>query len=252
MQFRPCIDIHDGKVKQIIGSSLSDYFLAQENFVSNKDAAYFAGLYKSDNLYGGHVIMLDQSLKTKKQGILALKTFPGGLQIGGGINPGNAGDFLEAGASHVIVTSYIFEDGKLNLKKLSDVVALIGKNRLVLDLSCRKQGSLYYVVTNRWQKFTDFEISQKNLEFLATYCDEFLVHGVEAEGKQTGVEEEILELLSKFTKIPVTYAGGIRDIADIEKIKQIGNEKIDFTIGSALDLFGGKIKYKEIIKKYAD
>ena len=252
MQFRPCIDIHNGKVKQIVGSSLMSNFLIQENFVSEQDASYFANLYKNDNLYGGHIIMLDQSEETKKQGLLALKSFSGGLQIGGGFNPGNAQEFINAGASHVIVTSYIFKDGKLNINQLINMVNTVGKNRLVLDLSCRKQSGDYYAVTNKWEKFTDFKINKDNLGLLATYCDEFLIHSVDLEGKQMGIDEDLLKILSQQTTIPITYAGGIKDVGDIEKIEQVGNSRINFTIGSSLDIFGGKIKYEEIIKIYAN
>ncbi len=252
MQFRPCIDIHNGKVKQIVGSSLMGDSLVQENFVSEQDASYFANLYKNDNLYGGHVIMLDQSEKTKRLALSALKSFPGGLQIGGGINPDNAQEYIIAGASHVIVASYIFKESKLDINKLINMVNIIGKNRLVLDLSCRKQNGDYYAVINKWEKFTDFEINKGNLELLVIYCDEFLIHDVDVDGKQIGIDEDLLKILSQQTITPVTYAGGIKDIDDIEKIKQIGNGKINFTVGSALDIFGGKMKYEKIIKTYAD
>ncbi|MBT4120542.1 MAG: phosphoribosylformimino-5-aminoimidazole carboxamide ribotide isomerase [Candidatus Magasanikbacteria bacterium] len=248
MQFRPCIDIHDGKVKQIIGSTLTNNFSVTENFVADKDASYFANLYKKDGLSGGHIIMLDKKEKTKKQALFALESFPDGLQIGGEINLDNAKKFISDGASRVIVTSYIFENGKLDFGKLQTLVDTIGKNRLILDLSCRKKDGKYYIVIDRWQTFTNLEVNLDTLNMLAKYCDEFLIHGVDVEGRKQGIEEELLKILKNFTKIPITYAGGIKDVGDIEKIKKIGNKKINFTVGSALDIFGGNLSYKKICK----
>lgn len=248
MEFRPCIDIHEGKVKQIIGSSLdSDKGEADENYVAERSSKYFANLYKEDSLRGGHVIMLDDSEETKQEAIKALKAYPGGLHIGGGIKDHNAAEFIEAGASHVIVSSFIFEDGKLSESKLKSLNDAVGKDKLVLDLSCRRRGDGYVVVIDRWQTFTDYEVTGENLEKLSQYCDEFLVHGVDSEGKKQGIEDGLLEILSGFEGAPVTYAGGVRGFEDIDKIREVGKSKVNFTIGSSLDIFGGDLPYKEVV-----
>ncbi len=254
MRFRPCIDIHNGKVKQIVGGSLldeGDY--AKQNFVSKKDADFFAEFYADNELTGGHVILLNKSdspyyEETKRQAIMALKAYPGGLQVGGGINADNAMEFLDAGASHVIVTSYVFSDGKVNYDNLKKISQLVGKNRLVLDLSCRKKDDNYYIVTDRWQNFTDEKLTAELMDQLYEYCDEFLVHACDVEGKQGGIEDEVLSILASWAKAPITYAGGIAEYNDISKIRELGNNRIDFTVGSALDLFGGHLNYETICK----
>ena len=252
MQFRPCIDIHNGKVKQIVGSTLTSRLAVQENFVAQKDASYFAKIYKQDGLRGGHIIMLDQTEETKQQTLSAIKTFGKGLQVGGGITPKNALDFINAGASQVIITSYVFYKGSINTRRLAKISNIVGKDKLVLDLSCKKKEGNYYVVTNKWQTFTNFKINQDSFDLLGKYCTEFLVHGVDKEGKRGGVDEELLEMLGKFNTEPITYAGGIKNLKDVEKIKKLGKGKINFTIGSALDFFGGNIKYKDVIEKYVN
>ena len=254
MKFRPCIDIHNGSVKQIVGGSLLDQGdQAKENFISNQGADYFAELYKKDGLTGGHVILLnpvssEYYQKTKAQALKALETYPGGLQIGGGITAENAQEYMDAGASHVIVTSYVFQNGEINWDHLEKLSNTVGKAHVVLDLSCRKKDGKYYIVTDRWQKFTNVELDMAIMERLSGYCDEFLIHGVDVEGKASGIEKELIEILKK-SEIPVTYAGGIGSLEDLESIREIGNGKVDFTIGSALDLFGGKIPY-DVIKEY--
>ena len=255
MKFRPCIDIHNGKVKQIVGGSLQDTGnQAKENFVSGQDAAFYAELYKNAGLKGGHVILLNGKDSeyyeaTREQAMLALADYPGGLQIGGGVCPENADDYLKAGASHVIVTSYVFKDGQLSWENLRRMEDTVGKEHLVLDLSCRKKDDQYFIVTDRWQKFTDVPITLEVMEELGGHCDEFLVHAVDVEGKANGIETELADLLSNYTQRPVTYAGGVGSMEDLEQIRRTGNGKVDFTIGSALDLFGGRIPY-EIIKEY--
>ena len=252
MEFRPCIDIHNGQVKQIVGGSLLDQGdQAVENFAATQEADYFADMYKKDGLTGGHVILLNPAsseyyAKTKEQALKALRAYPEGLQIGGGITAENAAEYIEAGASHVIVTSYVFKNGEIQWENLEKLCAAVGKEHVVLDLSCRKKDDKYYIVTDRWQTFTNVVLDEAILEKLSGYCDEFLVHGVDVEGKASGIESELIEILSKETKIPVTYAGGISSLEDLEKIREIGKGKIDFTIGSALDLFGGKIPYQTI------
>ena len=254
MKFRPCIDIHNGKVKQIVGGSLKDAGdQAEENFVSEQDAAFFARLYQNKKLSGGHIILLNPPSsefyeQTKRQALSALRAYPGGLQIGGGITPENAGEYLEAGASHVIVTSYVFKDGKLHYDHLQEMIRAVSKNRLVLDLSCRKREGSYYIVTDRWQKYTDVLLNEETLHKLAGFCDEFLVHAVDVEGKANGIEAEVAALLGNSCEIPSTYAGGVHSYEDLEKLKLLGRNRVDVTIGSALDLFGGRMSFETVVK----
>lgn len=254
MKFRPCIDIHNGKVKQIVGDSLRDEGnQAITNFSSEQDADFYAKMYKKDGLKGGHIILLNSKQSeyyeaTKAQALRALSAYPNGLQIGGGITAENAKEYIDAGASHVIVTSYVFEDGEVNWTNLDKLVNAVGKNHIVLDLSCRKKDGNYYIVTNRWQTFTNVKINKEILEKFAKYCDEFLVHGVDVEGKSSGVELELVKLLSDWNGIPITYAGGIGSMEDLEMFRETSGGMLDFTIGSALDLFGGKIPYDIVAK----
>ncbi|PRQ43946.1 1-(5-phosphoribosyl)-5-((5-phosphoribosylamino)methylideneamino)imidazole-4-carboxamide isomerase [Rosa chinensis] len=251
VRFRPCIDIHKGKVKQIVGSTLSD---SKEdgpalvtNFESDKSAGEYAKMYKEDGLPGGHVIMLGADPLSRAAAIEALHAYPGGLQVGGGINSDNSLQYIEEGASHVIVTSYVFNNGQMDLERLKDLVRVVGKERLVLDLSCRKREGKYAIVTDRWQKFSDVYLDKKILDFLAKYADEFLVHGVDVEGKKLGIDEELVELLGKHSPIPVTYAGGVTVMADLERIKVAGLGHVDVSVGSALDVFGGNLPYEEVV-----
>ncbi|MBQ0000992.1 MAG: phosphoribosylformimino-5-aminoimidazole carboxamide ribotide isomerase [Clostridiales bacterium] len=252
MKFRPCIDIHNGQVKQIVGGSLKDAGdQAEENFVSEQDAAFYARLYKEAGIKGGHVILLNSADSpyyeaTRQQAFLALREYPGGLQIGGGVNPDNAAEYLEAGASHVIVTSYVFKNGQISWENLDKMVQAVGKEHLVLDLSCRKKGNQYYIVTDRWQKFTEVPVTLKTLEQLASYCDEFLVHAVDVEGKARGVEVELASLLAEYNKITITYAGGVGSMKDIEILGACTENRLNVTVGSALDLFGGTIPFETL------
>eukprot|EP00250_Pteridium_aquilinum_P015793 c22760_g1_i1 orf=167-1102(+) len=254
IQFRPCIDIHKGKVKQIVGSTLCDQPGKAENLVTNfeteKSAAEYAQLYQNDGLFGGHVIMLGADEASQTSALKAVNAFPGGLQVGGGVTPNNAITYLDNGASHVIVTSFIFTDGKLDFEKLKELVQVVGKNRLVVDLSCRRirQGGDYAVVTHRWQKFTDFILSREALESLSQYADEFLVHGVDVEGKRLGVDEELVSILGQWSPIPVTYAGGVSSVADLELIRVAGSGVVNVTVGSALDIFGGELPYATVVQ----
>ncbi len=252
MEFRPCIDIHNGKVKQIVGASLSDENrTAVENFVSKKDAGYFAALYRREGLPGGHVILLNpvsspDYRKSKEQAFEALAAYPGGLQVGGGITPDNAEEFLRAGASHVIVTSYVFREGRIDYERLERLKRQVGRERLVLDVSCRKTGDGYRVVTDRWQKLTEQTVDDELLDQLADFCDEFLIHGVDVEGKSGGIEEELAALLGSWGKKPVTYAGGVHCYEDLYLLRKLGNDKVNVTVGSALDLFGGPLSFREV------
>ena len=254
MEFRPCIDIHNGKVKQIVGGSLKDLGdRAQENFVSEQDAAFYAKLYQKNSLKGGHIILLNASDSpyyeaTKEQALSALRVYPGGLQVGGGITAENAAEYLAAGASHVIVTSYVFREGRIDYDRLDKLVQSIGKEHLVLDVSCKRAGEQYLVVTDRWQKLTEEAVDEALLKKLSAYCDEFLIHAVDVEGKAHGVETELAALLSEYTGRPVTYAGGVGSMKDIEDLRTYGKGRLDVTVGSALDLFGGTIPFTELVK----
>ncbi len=258
MEFRPCIDIHNGKVKQIIGGSLNDAGDAvKENFVSEQNADFFAHLYKETGVVGGHIILLNgkESIcyeQSKEQARLALCAYPGGMQVGGGITPENAKEFLEMGASHVIVTSYVFWNGRIDYDRLSEISKLVGPERLVLDVSCRRRGEEYYIVTDRWQKFTQEKMSADLLDKLGNYCAEFLVHAVDVEGKEAGIEEPLVQMLGEWEGLPVTYAGGIGNFEDLERVKKLGKNKIDVTIGSALDLFGGPMEYEKVLAYFKE
>jgi phosphoribosylformimino-5-aminoimidazole carboxamide ribotide isomerase len=236
--FRPCIDLHNGKVKQIVGSSLSNsQSELKENFVSEHGAEWYAELYKKDKLKGGHIIMLGTG--NESAAINALQTYPQGMQIGGGITSSNYNKFLDLGASAIIVTSYIFPDGSLSLKRLKE----FPKEKLVIDLSCKDM----CVAINRWQTITDFKITKDNLEMLAEYCSEFLIHATAVEGKKAGMDLELIEFLGAHSPIPTTYAGGANSLTDIETVNQLSNGKVDLTVGSALDIFGGNLPYKEFV-----
>ena len=253
MKFRPCIDIHNGHVVQIVGSSLRDENdSAQNNFVSEKDSAYYANLYKEHGLSGGHIIILNGKDSeyyeaTKAEAVKALQTYKGGMQIGGGITDKNAEEYILAGASHIIVTSYVFSDGKICYNNLNRLNSAVGREHICLDVSCRMRNGKYYVVTDRWQKFTDVVLDENLIVSLSEYCDELLVHAVDVEGRKEGINATIAGILEK-SPIPVTYAGGISSLDDIAKIRSIGNNKIDFTIGTALNIFGGDLDLMEVIR----
>lgn len=246
MRFRPCIDLRNGRVVQIVGGTLTDGAQGLvTNFETDRSAADFARLYREDRLTGGHVISLGAG--NREAGVSALRAFPGGMQIGGGITADNAKEFLDEGASHVIVTSFVFREGQIDMDRLMAVVGAVGKRRLVLDLSCRKRDNDYWVVTDRWQRFTEVRVNRETLVRLADYCDEFLVHGVDVEGKRQGIETDLVALLGEGSPIPVTYAGGATALEDLDLVKSLGRGRIDLTIGSALDIFGGRVSYREVV-----
>jgi len=244
-RFRPCIDLHEGAVKQIVGGTLGGDL--RTNFVAGEGADYFARLYRADHLTGGHVIMLGAG--NEEAALSALRAYPGGLQVGGGITDLNAAAYLEAGAEKVIVTSFVFRDGRVDKTALDRMAAAVGKARLVLDLSCRRRGKSYFVVTDRWRKFTEVEVNASTLEMFAESCSEFLIHAVDVEGKQAGVDEELLAVIAAGSPLPATYAGGIRDLADVAKVESSGAGKVDYTVGSALDIFGGKLPYRTLVER---
>jgi phosphoribosylformimino-5-aminoimidazole carboxamide ribotide isomerase len=246
--FRPCIDLHEGKVKQIVGGSLTGAPTdLRTNFVSARPARWFAELYRRDNLPDGHIIMLGPGNEDAARDALA--AYPGGMHVGGGINLENAAGYLDAGASHVIVTSWIFRGGELDEARLRQLSAAVGKRRLVLDLSCRKRDGEYWVVTDRWQNFTRVKIEPSTLERLAGWCEEFLVHAADVEGLCRGVDFELAGKLAEWSPIPATYAGGANSLRELEEITRIGGGKIHLTIGSALDIFGGKgVRYEDVLQ----
>jgi phosphoribosylformimino-5-aminoimidazole carboxamide ribotide isomerase len=244
MRFRPCIDLRNGQVVQIVGSTLSADGEPVTNFVAAEPAAAFSRRYRDDGLAGGHVIALGPG--NEDAALSALAAWPGGMQYGGGVLPENAARYLEAGASHVIVTSFLFDDGRFDADRLRAMTRAVGRQRLVIDLSCRWRHDDYWVVADRWQRFTDLRVEAHTLAGLAEHCAEFLVHGVDVEGKRAGIEAELVQLLGAVAECPVTYAGGVRSLADMETIARLGNDRIDASIGSALDLFGGTLPYADV------
>ncbi|KAI0660915.1 Phosphoribosylformimino-5-aminoimidazole carboxamide ribotide isomerase [Cubamyces menziesii] len=249
--FRPCIDLHNGEVKQIVGGTLheddSDESRLKTNFVASHPSPYYAELYKKHGLEGGHVIKLgpgnDQAAKE------ALAAWPGHLQVGGGITAENAREWLDAGASKVIVTSYLFPEGKFSLERLKAVCSAVGKDRLVVDVSCRKRGDKWLVAMNKWQTITDMEVCKESLDLLAEYCSEFLIHAADVEGLCQGIDEELVKKLGEWASIPTTYAGGAKSVADLELVDRLSNGKVDLTYGSSLDIFGGSlVKFDDLVK----
>ena len=246
--FRPCIDLHDGRVKQIVGGSIDDSQpdSLRTNFVSEKSPAWFAELYRSDNLTGGHIIKLGQG--NDEAAREALAAWPGGMQVGGGITVENAGKWIDAGASHVIVTSWLFRDGQLDEGRLGQLGQALDQAQLIIDLSCRKQDGEYFVVTDRWQTFTDLRVNADTLGKLAGHCDEFLIHGVDVEGLGQGIDEALVQLIAEHSPIPATYAGGAKSMEDLKRVTMVGKKRVHLTIGSALDIFGGSgVRYEDAV-----
>ena len=240
--------MHNGKVKQIVGSTLSDANpdALRTNFTSEFSAAYYARMYRRDSLYGGHVIMLGPGNEAAARE--AFQAFPQGLQIGGSITPKNARYWLDQGAAAVIVTSYVFKDGQIFADRLKEMQHLVGRDRLVIDLSCRKKGDSYHVVTDRWQNFTATKISPETLEYFARFCFEFLIHAADVEGRCQGIAEDLVADLAAWAPLPTTYAGGVRDLGDFLRIREIGRGRLDVTVGSSLDIFGGRgMKYNDAV-----
>ena len=248
MKFRPCIDIHGGRVKQIVGSTLADNDRGdlKTNFSSDLPPSYYSEKYRRDELTGGHIIMLGPG--NEDAALDALSAWPGGMQVGGGITAANAKYWLERGASAVIVTSYVFKDGQVYEERLRELVDLVGRDKLVIDLSCRQRHGRYYVVTDRWQKFTEVEVSRTALEYFSGFCCEFLIHAADVEGKCEGVAQDLIADLADWVTIPTTYAGGVKDIDDLQLVREHGCSRLDVTVGSALDIFGGSgMTYEEAV-----
>lgn len=238
-RFRPCIDLHEGRVKQIVGGTLGDDPAAgpTTNFESDQPPSHFAKLYRDGQLAGGHVIMLGPGNADAARE--ALVAWPGGLQIGGGIDPENAGKWLETGASHVIVTSHLFDGPRFCLDRLEALAKRIGREKLVVDLSCRRRGEGWVVATNRWQTLTDYPIEAAALDEVAQHCAELLIHAADVEGKCEGIDGELVSVLGSWAGLPVTYAGGARSLDDLKLVDELSHGAVDLTIGSALDIFGG-------------
>jgi len=246
--FRPCIDLHDGRVKQIVGGSIDDSQpdSLRTNYVSDKPPAWFAQLYRQDDLRGGHVIKLGQGNDDAAREALA--AWPGGLQIGGGITMDNAAEWIDAGASHVIVTSCLFREEQLDEDRIKRLGQAVGQSRLVIDLSCRRRGDDYFVVTDRWQTFTQLRVDADTLSQLAEHCDEFLIHGVDVEGLGQGIDKTLVRLIAKYSPIAATYAGGARSMNDLQLVTDLGEGRVHLTIGSALDILGGDgLRYKDAV-----
>jgi len=248
MKFRPCIDLHGGKVKQIVGGTLCDNASSSlvTNFQTDLSPAHYAAMYKSDNLSGGHVIMLGAG--NEDAALSALNAYPQGLQIGGGITPSNAQKFIDAGASHVIVTSYVFNEGEIKWERLYKLIEVVSKEKLVLDLSCRKVGDNYFVAADRWQSITKEKLSIQLFERLSQYCDEFLIHAADVEGLKAGIDSYLVSLLADCSALPVTYAGGVRGLSDLDLVEKLGHGRVDITVGSSLDIFGGKLSFSDVVK----
>jgi len=244
-KFRPCIDLHEGSVKQIVGGTI-DGPEFKENFVADRDALWFAELFKRDGLDGGHVIRLGDG--NDDAAMRALSAWPDGLQLGGGLNLENGQQWIDSGASHIIVTSWLFSEGELDWERVRLLAKEIGSSRLVIDLSCRKLGDAWNVATDRWKTTTDTVVNKELFERLAPYCDEFLVHSADVEGKVGGIDEGLVRVLSEFELRPVTYAGGIASFENILTIDRLSDGKLDFTVGSGLDIFGGDaLKYEDML-----
>ncbi|MCR5213464.1 MAG: phosphoribosylformimino-5-aminoimidazole carboxamide ribotide isomerase [Eubacterium sp.] len=258
MKFRPCIDIHDGKVKQIVGGSLDDNLGADTNYVSEYGAEFYGRLYRTCNLPGGHIILLNKPgsreyIEDMRAAGKAISQFPGGFMVGGGVTPQNASEYIRLGASHVIVTSYVFRDGIIDFDRLEEMKNEVGREHLVLDLSCRKkagdESGLYYVVTDRWQNYTDTALTHETMDMLSDYADEYLIHAVDVEGKKGGIDKELIELLGSWQgDRAITYAGGVASFKDLDIIKELGKNRVDVTIGSALSIFGGNMDFHQVIE----
>ncbi|KAG5292874.1 5-proFAR isomerase [Histoplasma ohiense] len=249
-RFRPCIDLHAGQVKQIVGGTLSSQpGELKTNYISSHPAGYFAKLYKENGLTGGHVVMLGGG--NEEAAREALAAWPGGLQVAGGINDKNARYWIEAGAEKVVITSYLFPEGRFSLDRLQTILSALGndKSKLVLDLSCRKKGDSWFVAMNKWQTITEMEMTQETIEMLEPYCSEFLIHAADVEGLQQGIDDALVSKLGEWCTIPVTYAGGGRNLGDLDRVKSGSGGKVDLTIGSALDIFGGSgVTFAECVK----
>ncbi|KAG0146857.1 hypothetical protein CROQUDRAFT_656846 [Cronartium quercuum f. sp. fusiforme G11] len=246
--FRPCIDLHNGQVKQIVGGSLdlNDPDKLQTNFSSNQPVEYYTGLYQGHNLTGTHLIKLGPS--NDETALRALNSWRGQIQLGGGVDLSNAEKWLDAGADKIIVTSFLFPGCKFSEERLRQIVELVGKEKLVIDLSCKKRDSSWFVASNQWRDLTDTEVNEETLRDLSNSCAEFLIHAADHEGLCKGIDTDLVKCLGKWSRVPVTYAGGANSVTDLDLVKRLSDSKVDLTFGSALDIFGGtKVKFEDLV-----
>ncbi|MCC5844941.1 MAG: phosphoribosylformimino-5-aminoimidazole carboxamide ribotide isomerase [Verrucomicrobia bacterium] len=245
-RFRPCIDLHNGRVKQIVGGTLRNEDEPRTNFVSPNGADWFANRYREDNLTGGHVIQLGPGNQEAAE--QALAAWPKGLQLGGGIREDNALAWLENGADKIIVTSWLFDEhARFQPKRMEQLARLVGPEHLVIDLSCRGRFPDWRVAMNRWQTPTDLAVNAETLAFMADFCSEFLIHAADVEGLKAGMDEDLIRMLGAESPLPVTYAGGASRFEDLARTESLSQGRVDLTIGSALDLFGGTIPYADCV-----
>lgn len=254
-----CIDIHDGQVKQIVGSTLTtnDQTLST-NYVSPHSPTYYAELYRKNGVLGTHVIKLGSTETNDRAAEEALAAWPGKLQVGGGVNLGNCKEWIEKGADKVIVTSWLFPEGQLSWDRLKQISDMVGKERLVVDVSCKRvidenEGRVEWVVAmNKWQTLTTTVLSQQLFTELREYCTEFLVHAADVEGLCQGIDEELVAQLGEWCRgwddISVVYAGGARSFQDLELVEKLSHGKVDLTYGSSLDIFGGSVKFQDLVE----
>ncbi|RKP13715.1 Phosphoribosylformimino-5-aminoimidazole carboxamide ribotide isomerase [Piptocephalis cylindrospora] len=247
--FRPCIDLHDGQVKQIVGGTLSETepTTLKTNFTSSETPAYYADLYRKHNLTGGHVIKLGKGNEVAAKE--AISAWPGGMQVGGGITIDNAQEWLDAGADKVIVTSWLFPEATFSLERLTQLSKAIGRDRLVVDLSCRRRENQWVVAMNKWQTLTNLSVTQETLALLGEHCSEFLIHAADVEGLCQGIDEDLVRCLGEWTTLPMTYAGGAKSVEDLALVNELSQGHVNLTFGSALDIFGGKaVRFAECVK----
>ncbi|KAJ3082945.1 Enzyme that catalyzes the fourth step in the histidine pathway [Rhizoclosmatium hyalinum] len=253
--FRPCIDLHNGQVKQIVGASLkddptsaqTDEKVLRTNFVSSYPSSHYASLYKKHNLTGAHVIKLGPG--NDQAALEALAAWPNGLQVGGGISVDNAEYWLNEGkAGKIIVTSWLFPQARFSEERLKQLVEKVGKERIVVDISCKVKDGEWVVAMDKWQTLTDMKVNAESIRMLESYCSEFLVHAADVEGLCKGIDSELVKKLGEWCTIPVTYAGGGHALSDLQLVHDLSNGKVDLTFGSALDIFGGSgVKFDDCI-----
>ena len=251
MKFRPCIDLHEGKVKQIVGKTLTADAVdkPETNFISDHSAVYFADMFYRDGLTGGHVIMLGPN--NEQAATEALQAFPNAFHIGGGVSLENAQFWLEKGAKAVIISSRLFNGTDFSMESLQAFTDLIGKDKIILDLSCRLVEGRFRAMTNKWNTVTNLIVDEKKIDELSTHCAEFLIHAVEIEGTGSGPDWELLNMLARCESSIITYAGGISSLNDLAAMQKLDAQHIDFTIGSALNIYGGHLSYATVTSSYA-
>ncbi|KAF6005708.1 hypothetical protein HII12_005282 [Brettanomyces bruxellensis] len=239
-----CIDIHGGKVKQIVGGTLNQDDTEQSkntcksnletNFVSEKSSSYYAKLYEEHGIIRTHVIKLGSLEENNRVAIEALKAWPKHLQIGGGINDTNAKYWIQQGADKVIVTSWLFPKGQFDKSRLERISQLVGKEHLVVDLSYFDAGGVEQGRLLSYSRGTARNSSFMQL-MLKAFCK--------------GIDQELVAKLAEWCTSPIVYAGGAKSIDDLKLVDKLSHGRVDLTFGSALDLFGGKlVRFKDCCK----